>query len=146
MVQWAADVYDPATGLKTGTVRYVPEFRSPRAFNLNETVSRTFDTVTSVTVQGFTLSSTDRHQLTLKLIGRESTTVPAGTFANACKIEFKDIVTSQLAGASFTVDAITWAAGNVGKIKTTATTPTTFGTNRSVHELTSASVGGVVVP
>lgn len=146
LIQWGADTYDPASGLKTGTVRYVPEFRSPRNFTLNETVSRTFDTVTSVTVQGFTINSTDRHQLTLKLVGRESTTVAAGTFNNACKIEFKDIVTSQLAGATFTVDAITWASSNVGKIKTTASTPTTFGTSHSVHELTSASVGGVVVP
>ncbi len=145
-VQWAADTFDPATGVQSGTVRYVPEFRTPRTLNLNETVTRTFDTVTTVTVQGFTYSATDRHQHTMKLVGYESATVPAGTFANACKIEVKDNVTAQALGTNILVDTVLWATPSIGTVKNTTAVPTTFGTSNTLIELMSASVGGVNVP
>jgi hypothetical protein len=145
LIQWHVDTYDPATGQKNGSVRYSPEFRTPRNLNLNETVSRTFDTITSVTQQGVTINSTARHQHTTKLIGNESVTVPAGTFGGACKLEVRDVVSEPTAG-TFTIDSIVWAAGSHGKVKATTVTPTTFGNVNSVQELTSGSVNGVIVP
>ena len=143
---WGADTIDAVTGLKTGSVTYVPEFRSPRNLTLNQAVTKTFDTVTSVTVQGFTYNSTDRHQHTVKLVGNENVSVPAGTFSNACKLEIVDVVTPQATGAPLTVNMVNWTTSSVGAVKSTATTPTTFGTSSSLIELMSASVGGVNVP
>ncbi len=145
-IQWGADTIDPATGLKTGTVTYVPELRTPRNLTVGQTISNTFNTVTSVTVQGFTYNATDRHQHTIKLLGNENVTVPAGTFNNTCKVEVIDTVTPQATGTPITVNAINWTNSTVGAVKTTATTPTTFGLSTSLIELMSASVGGVNVP
>jgi uncharacterized Zn-binding protein involved in type VI secretion len=146
LVQWGVDTHDAATGLKIGTIKYVPEFRTPRSFNLNETLTRNFDTITTVTTQGFTYNSTDRHQLTLKLVGRASTAVPAGTFVNVCKLEVNDTVAVQATGTSIAVNTMTWANSTLGTIKTIGTTPTPFGANNTLVELMSASVGGVNVP
>jgi hypothetical protein len=82
----------------------------------------------------------------MKLVGHESATVPAGTFANACKIEVKDNVTAQALGTSILVDSVLWATPSIGTVKNTTTTPTTFGTANTLIELMSASVGGVNVP
>jgi hypothetical protein len=146
LIQWGADTFDPATGQQNGTVRYSPEFRTPRTFNLNETVARDFNTITTVSVQGFTYTSTDRHQHTIKLIGYESTTVPAGTFSNACKMEVNDTVTAQATGTVIPFTSTLWASPNVGTVKINGSIPTTFGTSTTLVELLSATVGGVNFP
>ncbi len=146
IILWGAETFDPATGQKTGTVTHVPEFRSPRTLQMNQTITSNFSTITSVTVQGFTYEATDRHVHTIKLVGNENVSVPAGSFSNACKIEINDTVTPQATGTPIAVNTINWASPNVGTVKITATTPTPFGNSQSLIELMSASVGGVNVP
>ena len=92
---------------------------------------------------------------TWKLVGRESVTVPAGTF-NACKFEITAGENSSISGVSTDTDltGTAWTHAPVGLVKqvTTGTSRVTgFGQNisntlSSTQELLSATMGGQTTP
>lgn len=84
--------------------------------------------------------------VTIRYVGNESVTVPAGTF-NACKFSIDSIYSnfsSALLGASYfpNVNTSYWSVAGVGTIKTTSV----IGSTTSTVELVSGSFNGVSKP
>lgn len=86
----------------------------------------------------------------IRYVGNESVTVPAGTF-NACKFEtksqFSDFLSALLADNYFTSNTtVSWYAPGVGEVKSVITTSTSAGNMVSTSELQSGRFSGIGKP
>lgn len=137
---FGGETYNPANGELVGVTRYnpTPSFRREPQLGVEESrsyvaVSTTFGTTTSVNV-------TER----LKLVGYESVTVPAGTFADACKIE-NEIRTVHPLYTSITT-GVSWGSRLVGQLRAEFTSTAAGATAQGTTELLSARVAGISYP
>ena len=62
---------------------------------------------------------------TIVLTSRESVTVPAGTFANACKFTINQTTTYPSVGSTSNTRTITWIAPGVGSVRSVVTDSST---------------------
>lgn len=134
-----ADGFDAGTGARSSSLKYTPYLSYPLNMSVGQTHNMSFSTVDLLS--GATLST---NTLAFTFTGRESVTVPAGTFGNACKYTS----TTQTSAYGFTVtnNVTSWTDAQVGLVKSYSST-TNFGMSTTItHELLSANVGGVVRP
>jgi hypothetical protein len=152
LVSFGAEAYAPNGGaLLSTSVNDPARIEMPRSFNVGETKSLAW--VVRATASGFA-TNIDVYS-TWKLVGRESVTVPAGTF-NACKFEITAGENSNTAGVTTDTDltGTAWTSASFGLVKqvTSGTSRVTgFGQNISTNltgttELLSATVGGQSTP
>lgn len=110
----AQESLEPATGAIKGVTRFSPALIFPNSMEIGQTVSYN----ATATITDTALGTLTRNVVqTYKLVGRETVTVPAGTYANACKIETQETVTAP-EGSSTSVSQV-WSLGSVGDIKVT---------------------------
>lgn len=151
-VSFGAEAYNPASGALISTsVNDPARIEMPRSFNVGETKSLAW--TVRATASGFA-TNIDVYS-TWKLVGRESVTVPAGTF-NACKFEITSGENSNTAGVTTDTDltGTAWTSASFGLVKqvTSGTSRVTgFGQNISTNltgttELISATIGGQSTP
>ena len=108
----ASESIDVSTGQVNGTTRFTPAIIFPRSLAIG--ASSTYNGVATITgTAAGTLTRTINQTYTL--VGRESVTVPAGTYANACKIETRETVTAPEVSSVST--STLWTLGSVGDIK-----------------------------
>ena len=150
ITQYGSDEITAGTSTVTQSTRYNPGFRIPfnltpgQTFSQSNIVATTTDFTTSPsTVSTFTFS------YSVTFIGFQSVTVPAGTFPNSA--DFKYTLSADLPGSgSFTITSESWAAPNIGTVKshnTTVLNSTTFSSNIVSDDVfLSGTVGGVTYP
>lgn len=149
---FGAEALDPRNGQVISTSRNVPaRVELKRSFNVGETVNLDFDV--NATAQGFT--TTIDIKTSYKLLGKESVTVPAGTF-NACKFETTTEQNSSISGVTTRtqISGTSWTHPTFGLVKlqnSGSTAVSAFGTNTttqhsSTQELMSATMNGQTTP
>jgi hypothetical protein len=149
---FGAEALNPTTGQVISTSLNVPaRVELARSFTVGQTIPLDFKV--NGTSQGF--STTIDIKATYKLIGRESVTVPAGTF-NACKFETTTEQTSSVSGISTRTQlaGTSWTSSVFGLLKrqdSGNTTVSGFGINTttqqsSTQELLSATMNGQTTP
>ena len=149
---FGAEALNPSTGQVISTSTNVPaRVELPRSFTVGQTVPLDFKV--NGTSQGF--ATTVDIKSTYKLIGRESVTVPAGTF-NACKFETTVEQNSSVSGISTRtlLSGTSWTSSVFGLLKrqdSGNTTVSGFGINTttqqsSTQELMSATMNGQNTP
>ncbi len=138
-LELGADGYDATSGARSSSLKYSPYLSYPLSMSAGQTHSMSFSTVDLLS--GATISS---NTLAFTYAGREAVTVPAGTFATACKYTS----TTQTTAYGFTVtnDVTSWTDSRVGLVKSYSSTSNFGVTTTITQELLSANVGGVVVP
>lgn len=108
----AVESLDVNTGAIKGVTRFNPTLEFPLDLQVGQSVSYT----TTATITDTALGTLTRQVAqTYKLLGRESVTVPAGTFANACKLETRETVTAPEATSNST--ALLWTSSAAGNLK-----------------------------
>jgi hypothetical protein len=149
---FGAEALNPSTGQVISTSTNVPaRVELARSFTVGQTVPLDFKV--NGTAQGF--STTIDIKATYKLLGRESVTVPAGTF-NACKFETTTEQNSSVSGISTRtlLAGTSWTSPVFGLLKrqdSGNTTVSGFGINTttqqsSTQELLSARMNGQSTP
>lgn len=149
---FGAEALNPSSGQVISTSLNLPaRVELPRRFNVGQTVPLDFKVNGSS--QGF--STVVDIKSTYKLVGRETVTVPAGTF-NACKFETTVEQASSVSGISTRtlLSGTSWTSSNFGLLKrqdSGTTTVSGFGINTttqqsSTQELLSARMNGQDTP
>ena len=123
-----AEITTPVAG--STKIVFTPPYRNRRyALDVGETDTHTFTSTTTGTFGGFTLPpTTSTSTETIRYLGRETVTVPAGTF-QTCKFEIDGVTT-------------TWEI--VGKGLAAKTSSSSQGTTFTL-ELTAGSINGAPV-
>lgn len=138
-IELGVDGYDPATGARNSSVRYAPYLHFPRSMSVGQTVNSSF-----VTYNDLTGGKYADNTLAFTYNGRETVTVPAGTFVNACK--FTSVTQTSAYGITVTGNSVQWFDPRIGLVKSQSNT-TSFGvTATTAFELLNANVGGVATP
>ncbi len=138
-LELGVDSYNPGSSTRASSIKYAPYLHYPLRMTAGQTANSSF-----ATVDALSGASIANNTLAYTYNGHESVTVPAGTFANACK--FTSITQTSAYGLTITNQVTSWVDNRVGLVKSHATT-TNFGITTTVtHALISANVGGVVVP
>lgn len=147
-----AEALNPASGQVISTSLNVPaRIELPRSFTVGQTVPLQFKV--NATAQGFTTTIDLRSSY--KLLGKESVTVPAGTFS-ACKFETTVEQNSSVSGVTTRTQltGTLWSHPTWGMVKNQtsgSTTVSVFGQNQvtnhsSTQELVSARMNGQTTP
>lgn len=147
-----AEALNPGSGQVISTSLNVPaRVELPRSFTVGQTVPLDFKV--NASAQGFT--TTVDIKSTYKLLGKESVTVPAGTF-NACKFQTTVEQNSSISGVTTRtqLSGTSWTHPTFGLVKlqsSGSTAVSAFGTNTttqhsSTQELMSATMNGQRIP
>jgi len=163
-IYYGAEGFIPEANAR-GTTRFVPPVRVPRATPVGHTGTLTYQAISNYTAQGQAVTATVNFVERYNRVGTETQTVPAGTFADACRFDtsFTSDVTIPTDGVSVrtrTEATVTqWAHPSIGPLRTTnssTTTVTTTGapfpipptttTANDLSEILSAVIGGRSFP